>query len=234
MNGTRTPPAAVVFDLDDTLTLDNSLYLTAGRLGTDLPALATLIHDAHNGEVSELAHRFFSLLTSRTPTVTRTMLTDAFAAVRLRPEAVPLVAALQATGHPVALISSSFDLYVAAMAQRLGVDDSYSNIHLRFDPGGVLVRTDLTVSGDQLKHRQLHDFCRRHRLDPARVLAVGDNVNDLGLFTCTGNGVLLHNAANSSLRPHARHVMTDLRDITTLFPPTVQAAVQRALKQEAG
>ncbi len=209
---------AVVLDLDDTLTLGNSLLEVSSGLGISVETFAEFGRRCRGDALDQATagHELLALLTSRGP-VFRAALKSHFARIRLRPTAAALVRSMRESGHQVGLISSSFDLYVQQMAGRLGIADHYSNVGLGFDGAGALVRVSLCVEAAELKHRQLHRFCAMHRLDPSRVLVVGDNDNDLRMFACTGRGVLLDCAHNRDLRPLAWQVVTHIDDVATLL-----------------
>jgi HAD superfamily phosphoserine phosphatase-like hydrolase len=209
---------AVVFDLDGTLMLGNSITDTVQVLGGASAELAALICECRARTVDHTTAevRLYALLTSRGQ-VSRPRLQMLFAKASLRPGARELVSKLRDAGHQVGLISSSFDLFASVTAGRLGVGDHYSNVRLDFDSSDTLVGVGLTIWAAELKNRQLRHFCQVHQLDPARVVAVGDNDNDLAMFAGAGNGVLLSGPYNHHLRNHARQVVADLDELADLL-----------------
>jgi HAD superfamily phosphoserine phosphatase-like hydrolase len=212
---------AVVLDIDDTLTLDNSLTELIRKLGGRLEDLAAFADSCRvpAADPAVLKARFLKLLHAHHRRVTRDRIARIFSDIRLRPEAVPLIAGIRASARPVCLISSSFDMYVKIVANRLGIGEYYWNIRLSFGASEALTGVDFTPEAADLKHQQLHHFCRRRGLDPARVLVVGDNNNDLEMFTCTGNGVLMASARNHDLTEHAWRVVTDLNHVARFLLP---------------
>jgi HAD superfamily phosphoserine phosphatase-like hydrolase len=210
---------AVILDLDDTLTSKNSLHELTQVLGIPAADLAAFIRACHSGAIDPGAAggELLALLTSARGRVSRQAVETVFQGIELRSEVLPLLSAIRAANCAVGLISSSFDRYVSIMADRLRIRDYHSNIRMEFDAADELSRIDLTVDAAGLKHRQLHQFCRRYGQSPAHVLVVGDNYNDLEMFACTGNGVLVDCPHNRILRATAWQVVTTLDQIEQLL-----------------
>ncbi|MFC9294725.1 HAD family hydrolase [Streptomyces sp. NPDC057011] len=213
-DGRLRPFDAVIFDVDDTLTLDNSAAELLTALGIPLRRLGELIRESESGRISQAVadQHLLDLLTS-TGRISRTAAETVFSKIRLRPSVTPMIRTVQQAGLRVGLISASFSTYVEHMAVRLGVTDRYSNVQLGFDDTGALISVDFTIDAAGLKHRQLHDFCARHQLRPSRVLVVGDNEYDLQMFACTGHGVLMACPHNTELHQHAWRVIERIDDL---------------------
>ena len=209
---------AVVLDLDETLTDENSLTGTLRELGGSLAGLAELgaCHRAGTLGRQEVLDGFLALLTEKGP-VTRARLEAVFAGFTVRKDSKLLVRQIIESGRPAALISSSFDLYVASMAKQLGVGQHYSNIALQFSPTDTLMSVDFDLDTASRKHQQLHDFCRTNDVEPQHVLVVGDYDNDREMFACTGNGVLLAGDHNRHLYDSARWVVTSLQEVMDIM-----------------
>ncbi|MDI3390756.1 HAD-IB family phosphatase [Streptomyces sp. B-S-A8] len=209
---------AVIADVDDTLTLDNSAAELLTALGIPQQRLTDLIRESESGQISQAIadQRLLTLLTSRGGRVHRTAVENVFSKIRLRPLAAPVIRGFQQAGLRAGLISASFNTYVEHMAARLGLTDWYSNVQLGFDDTDTLTSVDFTIDAAALKHRQLHDFCARHRLHPSRVLVAGDSRYDLQMFACTGHGVLMASPNNTQLRPHAWQVIDRIDELATL------------------
>jgi HAD superfamily phosphoserine phosphatase-like hydrolase len=210
---------AVVLDLDDTLTVENSFSEILRELDVPPADFAAFSRACRSEALDRSAaeHALFTLLTSYRSRVTRDAVDAVFHRIGLQPAALPLLSAITDAGCQVGLISSSFDRYVSIMADRLGVGDHYANIRMEFDAVDTLCGLGFTLDVAGLKHRQLHHFCQLHGLAPSRVLVVGDNFNDVEMFTCTGNGVLVDFPHNHKLRANAWQVVTTLDQVTRLL-----------------
>ncbi|WP_372412265.1 HAD family hydrolase [Streptomyces luteireticuli] len=207
-------------DLGGTLMTGSSVTETVRAMGGSLKEFATLTRACWAGTVGHTtaAAALFTLLLSRGP-VTRPQLQAMFIETRLRPSVQALIARMRDTGYQVSLISSSFDLFVGVVASCLGVRDHYANTCLDFDDSDALTGVGVTIRATELKHRQLHHFCRLHQLDPTNILAIGDSDNDLAMFTCTGNGVLLSHPHTRHLHSSAWRVAAALDDLAALLLP---------------
>ncbi|MFJ3582346.1 HAD family hydrolase [Streptomyces sp. NPDC090127] len=215
--GRRRPFDAVIADVDDTLTLDNSATELLAALGIPLQRLTGLIRESESGRLSQKVadHRLLALLTS-CGRLDRPAVETVFSKIRIRPSVPTMIRDFQRAGLRVGLISASFNTYVEPTAARLGVTDRYSNVQLGFDDTDALTSVHFTIDAADLKHRQLHDFCARHQLHPSRVLVVGDSRYDLRMFACTGRGVLLAFPHNTPLRPHAWQVIDRIDELAAL------------------
>lgn len=211
--------AALVLDIDLTLTLDDSITELVRGLRVPPAELAEFGRACQRGTLTQPVadRRLLALLRAGQGLLRRDQLLRIFRAIRLRPAALPLVAAARARGLRVCLISSSYDLYVRLIARRLGVREYYPNVRLGFGPAGVLRELRFSMDLAGTKHRQLHEFCHRHGLRPAEVLVVGDDRNDAELFACTGNGVLLRREGNRELAAGAWLAADELAEITGLL-----------------
>jgi Cu2+-exporting ATPase len=92
---------------------------------------------------------------------------------RLREDAATTVAALQAQGVQVAILSGDAPSKVAAVAQRIGVSNWHGGLH----------------PADKLAYLQAR------RVEGARVLVVGDGINDAPVLAGADVAVSLANAA---------------------------------------
>ncbi|MCL7430395.1 HAD family phosphatase [Streptomyces sp. YS415] len=221
--GHRRPFDAVIADVDDTLTLDNSATELLAALGIPLQRLTDLIRESESGLLDQAAadQRLLALLTSH-GRLDRPAVETVFSKIRLRPSVTPMIRGFQRAGLRVGLISASFGTYVEPMAARLGVTDRYSNVQLGFDDTDALASVRFTIDAADLKHRQLHDFCARHRLHPSRVLVVGDSRYDLRMFACTGRGVLMAFPYNTPLHSHAWRVIDRIDELAALAAPATR------------
>ncbi|WP_086832109.1 HAD-IB family phosphatase [Streptomyces sp. NRRL B-24572] len=136
---------AVIADIDDTLTLDNSAAELLAASGIPGRRLRELIGESESGRLDQAAAdlRLLELLNS-TGRLDRETAEAVFAKIRLRPSVLPMVRAWKRAGLRVGLVSASFNTHVDHIAARLDVSDRYSNVRLTFDPGGALTQVRFT------------------------------------------------------------------------------------------
>ena len=96
------------------------------------------------------------------------------------------VAALRRAGVPLLILSTERDRVVAARGRKLGVE---------------------TLHGVEDKAAVLSRWITDHGLDPARVVYVGNDVNDLGAMAVVGWPVAVADA-HPTVRAAARHVLS--------------------------
>jgi len=116
--------------------------------------------------------------------------------------------------YAIALISSGLDLYVNAVAERLGVEHVYCYTKTLFDEKGLFKEIAFTTSETehQAKVDGIKDLQNIYSATPEEVLFVGDSVNDLQAFEYTKRGVL-YKEGNESLRASAWKQVSDLKEI---------------------
>lgn len=182
----------VVLDIDNTLTGHNSWAELTRALGAALDDHLAIYRRLGAGELTtaEAARRIVDLWRS-TGNGTRAAITAAFDRMPLRTGAVELVNWLYGNGFRPVLISGSMDLFVAAVARRLGVDTWYAGSRLEFDADGNLAALTYRLEQGRAKLEQLRQLCAESGVDIRTVIAVGDGENDQEIFAATGRGILL-------------------------------------------
>ncbi|WP_406436934.1 HAD-IB family phosphatase [Streptomyces sp. NBC_01613] len=205
------PVRAVVCDLDHTLTQRSSMVELCRALHAPPAETAMLFRKHQAGELSHSQSRQALLeLLRHSGRAHRTNIEAAFHAMEIKDEAVRLATALRERAVPLCLISSSAQLYVDIMTERLGAADGYGNGQLLFDDAGQLKDLDFTAETDQLKADQLHRFTTRHALDARDVIAIGNGRNDLLMFEATRRGILVTTTTSTQ---HAHRAWTTVHSL---------------------
>ncbi len=121
--------------------------------------------------------------------------------VRLMPGAKELVAAMKKNGAYTMLVSGGFDFFADKVKDMLGFDEARSN---RLEiAGGLLTGNVLPpILGKEAKLETLKETCRKLRISPEDVLAIGDGANDLPMLLAAGLGVAYH--AKPTVRAQAQ------------------------------
>ena len=201
----------VVFDVDSTLIENEVIELLADVAGT-LPQVAEITLSAMNGELD-----FEQSLRSRVATL-KGLPESVFDEVAPRivvTDGVPqMVAAVQAAGGRVAVVSGGFHEVLDPVAEELGLDHWRAN-RLEIVDGvltGGLVGPiiDAKAKADTLRE-WAHDF----GIPLSQTVAVGDGANDLEMMAITGLAVGFD--AKAPVRDEA-HVLIDVRDLSQLLP----------------
>jgi phosphoserine phosphatase len=111
--------------------------------------------------------------------------------ITLMPGGRVLLATMRANGAYAALVSGGFTAFTAAVAAKLGFDETRANtLHVE---GGALVGTVAEpILGKEAKLQALREITARLGITPAEALAVGDGANDLPMLLAAGTGVALH------------------------------------------
>ena len=112
--------------------------------------------------------------------------------LQLNPGAAELVAACKEAGMTVLLVSGGFTFFTDRIRDRLGIDDTRSNI-LEVVDGVLTGRMVDQPWGDicdgEEKRNMLLETCRQLGVSPKQAIAVGDGANDLPMMAEAGLSV---------------------------------------------
>jgi phosphoserine phosphatase len=115
--------------------------------------------------------------------------------LQLNPGAAELLAACKAAGLATLLVSGGFTFFTDRVRDRLGIDDTRSNV-LEVANGRLTGRLVDQPWGDicdgEEKRRMLLATCERLGLPPSGAIAVGDGANDLPMMGVAGLSVAYH------------------------------------------
>ena len=189
---------AVAFDIDGTLTEDNSWFNFTNELGGSEAEHITVYEALGLGtmELSEAKEQLVAMWAKQGKAYKHTI-TDIYEKLPLRTDAYPLFDWIISKEIPVCLITGATKQYAASVAAKLGIEEYYASSELIFDDQDKLIDFDYEV--DQTKAKELHfaEFCARHSVSVENCVPIGDSYNDMGLFRVTGNGLLLDAEGNA-------------------------------------
>ena len=115
--------------------------------------------------------------------------------LKLNPGAAELVAACQAAGLKVLLVSGGFTFFTDRIRDRLSIDFTRSNV-LEVKDGQLTGRMVDQPWGDICdgaeKRRMLLETCERLGIEASRSIAMGDGANDLPMMDAAGLSVAYH------------------------------------------
>lgn len=107
------------------------------------------------------------------------------------PGGFELVATMKTNGGYAALVSGGFTAFTTRVAAALGFDENRANT-LLISNGKLTGDVARPILGRQAKVEALEQITARLGITPAKVIAVGDGANDLGMLGAAGTGVALH------------------------------------------
>jgi phosphoserine phosphatase len=205
------PRFLVVLDVDSTLIEDEVIDLLAEAAGTR-EDVAAITASAMNGELD-----FEASLRARVATL-EGLPEDVFSQVASRvrvTKGVPeLVAAVQAAGGRVGVVSGGFHEVIDPIAAALRLDRWRANC-LEVVDGRLTGRLRGTIVDGQAKAATLREWAGIYGIPLRQTVAVGDGANDLPMMAITGLAVGFD--AKAPVRDEANIVM-DVRDLAQLLP----------------
>lgn len=200
----------VVLDVDSTLIEDEVIELLADEAGSH-DVVAEITARAMNGELD-----FEQSLRERVATL-RGVPLAALAAVQRRvvvTKGVPeLVAAVQAAGGVVGVVSGGFHEIVDPIAADVGLDFWRAN-RLEVSDGALTGLLNGAVIDAAAKAAALREWAEQYGIPLRQTVAVGDGANDLEMMSIAGLSVGFD--AKAPVRDSADVILND-RDLSQLL-----------------
>ncbi|HTN57312.1 MAG TPA: phosphoserine phosphatase SerB [Protaetiibacter sp.] len=201
----------VVLDVDSTLIEDEVIELLADAAGSR-EAVAEVTFRAMNGELD-----FAESLRERVATLAglpESVFAEVGARVTVTRGAPEMIAAVQAAGGKVAVVSGGFHEIIDPLAERLGLDHWRAN-RLEVADGVLTGRVIPPIVDAAAKAEALQEWADAAGIPIAQTLAVGDGANDLPMMALAGLSVGFD--AKAPVRDLA-DVLLDARDLSMLLP----------------
>lgn len=201
----------VVLDVDSTLIENEVIELLAEAAGT-LDEVAAITFQAMNGELD-----FEASLRSRVATLRglpESVFADVAPKVVVTPGVPEMVAAVQAAGGKVSVVSGGFHEVLDPVAESLGLDFWRAN-RLEIVDGVLTGGLTGPIIDAGAKATTLKEWAAECGLALRQTIAVGDGANDLEMMAITGLSVGFD--AKAPVRDEA-HVLIDERDMSQLLP----------------
>lgn len=201
----------VVLDVDSTLIENEVIELLAAQAGS-LAEVAEITFKAMNGELD-----FEASLRSRVATLTglpASVFETVGAQVTVTQGVPAMVAAVQAAGGAVGVVSGGFHEVVDPIAESLGLNYWRAN-RLEVIDGALTGGLVGAIIDAAAKASTLREWAADFGVPLSRTVAVGDGANDLPMMAITGLAVGFD--AKAPVRDEANVIM-DVRDLTQLLP----------------
>jgi len=183
----------IAFDMDSTLINIECVDEIADAVGRKAE-VAAITEAAMRGEIAD----FKDSLRRRVALLKGVTLADMQRVyeerLRLNPGAAELIAACQAAGLKVLLVSGGFTFFTDRVRDLLAIDYTRSNV-LELQAGALTGRMVDQPWGDICdgaeKRRMLQQTCEQLGISPKQAIAVGDGANDLPMMAaCSDAGGL--------------------------------------------
>lgn len=110
--------------------------------------------------------------------------------VRFLPQAKNTVATLRQR-YPLALLSSTPNVFVEEVAKQLSIDTYYANYTFVYDHNDKVKDIQYLAEDASVKRNFLQDLCKKKRLRPEEIVYIGHSTNDLKAFLYTKHGILI-------------------------------------------
>jgi len=183
-------PTVVICDIDKMLTGANSWYSLTTLLNADVERHYGLYNSFYKGEITfdEMKVKLFKLWEKGYGgKIHRDDLENIFFRIVLRGEAFSTIGQIQEKGYKVCLVSSFIDIFVQMTADRLRIDDWYSNGVAVFDENGYWVDLSYDMDESKLKLKQVEEYLHKHNINKSEALILGDGSSEIDLFQhCPG------------------------------------------------
>ena len=201
----------VILDVDSTLIENEVIELLADAAGT-LPQVADITFRAMNGELD-----FEESLRARVATLAGlpvSVFADVAPLITVTAGVPEMVAAVQAVGSQVAVVSGGFHEVLDPVAEALGLDNWRAN-RLEVRDGVLTGELVGPIIDAKAKADTLREWAAAFEIPLRQTVAVGDGANDLEMMAITGLAVGFD--AKAPVRDEA-HVLIDVRDLSQLLP----------------
>ncbi|HTP61184.1 MAG TPA: phosphoserine phosphatase SerB [Burkholderiales bacterium] len=176
----------VAMDMDSTLITIECIDELGGVVGRK-EEISAITAQAMRGEIDypESLRRRVALLAG----MSESALEDVYEEkLRLSPGAEALIAACKNKGIALLLVSGGFSFFTERLRQRLGFDDTLSNV-LEIDGGKLTGRVLGSIVDADAKAAKFRQLAQRLGAARAQTVAIGDGANDLKMMAEAGTSI---------------------------------------------
>lgn len=178
----------LIMDVDSTLIQEEGIDLL-GEIAGSGAEIADITSRAMNGELD-----FAEALAARVGLLKglpETVFSEVRKQIHFNEGARDLVAALQANGWKVGVVSGGFHETVDDLARELGLDYVRAN-HLEIVDGQLTGKTTGDIVTKEVKLASLKKWAAELGLELSQTVAMGDGANDLPMILASGIGIAFH------------------------------------------
>ena len=188
----------IAFDMDSTLINIECVDEIADAAGRKAE-VAAITEAAMRGEIADYKESLRQRVTLLRGVTVAHMEQVYNERLQLNPGAAALVAACQAAGLKVLLVSGGFTFFTDRIRDRLGIDYTRSNVlELEAGPDGDVLTGRMVdqpwgdICDGAEKRKMLLQTCAHLGIRPKQAIAVGDGANDLPMMGEAGLSVAYH------------------------------------------
>ena len=203
----------IAFDMDSTLINIECVDEIADAAGRKAE-VAAITEAAMRGEIADYKESLRQRVTLLRGVTVRHMEQVYNERLQLNPGAAELVAACQAAGLKVLLVSGGFTFFTDRIRDRLGIDYTRSNVlELEAGPDGDVLTGRMVdqpwgdICDGAEKRKMLLETCAHLGISPKQAMAMGDGANDLPMMGEAGLSVAYH--AKPAVRAQAMVAIND-------------------------
>lgn len=207
----------ICFDVDGTLVEGNSwLRLTEG-LGCLPEEHNNLYIKCRKGELSFIeGQKILKEMYQLSGNANSNFINNLFNKTEIKEGVKDLISYLKRKGYLIYLISSSIDIYVGLVAEKIVADGFYANSSLEFDNEGILKKIIYQENEGELKVEHLRDLIKKLGITMDQVVFIGDSDNDIEAFEVTKQGIAV-NSSSDKLKKVSWKIVHSLEEIKNIL-----------------
>jgi len=175
----------VVFDMDGTLVVGESIDLLARRKG-NAEEIEAITRDAMEGRIDfvDALRRRVALLAGLPETALREVADE----LEIAPGAPQALRVLRRLGYRLGVVSGGFSIIVETVRERLGLDFAIGN-QVEIEGGRLTGRLIEPILDGEGKAAALRAVAEKEGVSVEQVVGVGDGANDIPMLQAAGLGI---------------------------------------------
>ena len=201
----RKSKRVVIFDMDGTLVVGESIDLLAQRMG-NAHEIEAITREAMEGRLdfADSLRRRVALLAG----LPESALLDVASQLEIAPGAPQALRVLKRLGYRLGVVSGGFSIIVEAVRERLGLDFAVAN-QVQIKDGRLTGRLIEPILDAEGKAAALRRVAEKEGVSVEQVVGVGDGANDIPMLQAAGLGIAFRAKARTRECADAALVRSD-------------------------
>lgn len=178
-------PKVIFCDVDKTLTKGNTWFALTEALHGDVEKHFQLYSQYMKESISfeEMKKGLFEMWEEGYGAkISKRVLEDILFRIQLRGEVFSTFLELRNKGYTLCLVSSSIDIFVKMVAERLQLENWFANAHLVFDDENHWIDFSYDKNEAELKLKQIREFLQTNNIAENECLVIGEGAGEVELF----------------------------------------------------